>query len=62
MLNVHLFMLHSEFSFSWKGGVLYICSEILSPIGSASFAQVWRYTFCIMHANAKSKVHVKVIK
>ena len=41
MTKVHLFMLHSEMSFLLKGGVLYICSEIGSPIVSASFALVW---------------------
>lgn len=32
MTKVQLSMLHSEMSFSLKGGVLYICSEIGSPM------------------------------
>ena len=44
--KVYLFMLYSEFSFSSKGGVLYMYSDILSPIGNASFALNFLYYVC----------------
>ena len=46
MTKVHLFMLHNDVSFSWKGGVLYVCIEILSPIVSASLALDFLYHVC----------------